>query len=215
MALRSAAHVDVRRWRRQLHDDVDERVDVTGADGDDHRLELSATLGGQPSDVAEVEDRQVFAVGEQEVPRMRIGVVDAVAEDHLQVDVGGPVHEHVDVPPGRLDAGPIGERMADDHRHRQHLLARPLGVGLGDDDVGLVGEVEPEPLEVGQLLAQIDRCFHHRRRTRRPGSSAGAGRSRGPRSPGTPPAPPSARGPLAPWHRLRRAAPSRRRRFRR
>ena len=155
------AHVDVRRWGRELHHDVDERVDVTGAGGDDQRLELSPTLGGQASHVAEVEDRQVLAVGEEEVPRMRIGVIEAVAEDHLQVDVGGPAHEHLDIPAGRLDAGPIRERMADHHRHRQHLLTRLLGKGLGDDDIGLAGEVEPEPLEVGELLAQVDGCFHH------------------------------------------------------
>jgi hypothetical protein len=35
------AHVDVRRWGRELHHDVDERVDVMRADGDDERLELS------------------------------------------------------------------------------------------------------------------------------------------------------------------------------
>ena len=85
--------IDVGRWGRQLEDDVDERVDVVGPDGDDQRLELAAALAGEATDVTEVEDRHVVAVGEQEVPRMGIGVIEAVAEDHLQVDVGRPLHE--------------------------------------------------------------------------------------------------------------------------
>jgi hypothetical protein len=33
-------HVDARRWCRHLDDDVDERVDITGPDGDHEALEL-------------------------------------------------------------------------------------------------------------------------------------------------------------------------------
>ena len=39
------AHVDVRRWGRELGHDVDQRVDVMGADGDDQRLELVCDAG--------------------------------------------------------------------------------------------------------------------------------------------------------------------------
>ena len=117
----------------------------------------------EPSDVAEVEDGQMLAVREQEVPGMGIGVVEAIPEDHLQVDVRRPLDQFFDVPPGRLDAGAIAEGMAGNHRHRQHPLSRPVGVGRGDHDVGFVSEVLAESLEVGQLLPEIDGAVHHRR----------------------------------------------------
>ena len=100
-------HVDPGWWSGHFHDDVDQGVDVAGAHGDDHVLELALALAGHPADVAEVEDGKVAAVGEQEVPRVWVGVVEAVAKDHLQVDLGRPMNEGVDVPARRLDAGPV------------------------------------------------------------------------------------------------------------
>ena len=50
----------------------------------------------------------MLGIGEQEVPRMGVGMVEAVPEDHLEVDLGGPMHQRVDLPSRRLDAGPVG-----------------------------------------------------------------------------------------------------------
>src|SRR4029453_8311465 len=49
--------------------------------------ELAGAGRGKAADVAEVKDGQVLPVGQQKVPRVRIGVVDAVPKHHLQVDV--------------------------------------------------------------------------------------------------------------------------------
>src|ERR1700741_382118 len=75
-------HVDTARWRRHLDDTVDQRVHISSADGDDEILELEAPRAGQASDITEVEYREVRAVGDEEVTRMRIGVIEPIAEDH-------------------------------------------------------------------------------------------------------------------------------------
>ena len=41
------------------------------------------------------------------------------------------------------------------------LCPRKLGVGRRDHDVVLIGKVGLEPLQVGQLLAQVDGGVHH------------------------------------------------------
>ena len=154
-------------------------------------------------------------VGDEEVPRVRVGVVQAVAEDHLHVDVGRALHQRVDVPTGRFDAGAVGERGARDHRHRQHLGARPVGIRRRDDDVGLVGEVRAEPLEV----RAAPRGGRSRRssswRTRRRGSSGAAAQAPDLWPRGTRRCRPSARGPRARARPRRRARPSPRPRCRR
>jgi hypothetical protein len=56
------------------------------------------------SDIAEVQDGQVLPVGQEEIAGVGIGVINAVAEHHLEVDVGGAADEVVDVPARRDDA---------------------------------------------------------------------------------------------------------------
>jgi len=91
------------------------RIRVAGPDGDDQRFELATALAREPTDITEVEDRHVVIIGQQEVPRMGIGVIEAVAEDHLQVHVRRSLHERVDVPTCRLHARSVRERLARDH----------------------------------------------------------------------------------------------------
>jgi len=103
------AHVDVGGRGGHVQDDVDQAVDVVGSNGDHQRLQLPVAHAGEAADIAEVENGHVVAVREEKVPRVRVGVVEAVPEDHLQVDIGGAVHKRVDVPPCGLDAGAVLE----------------------------------------------------------------------------------------------------------
>ena len=48
--------------------------------------------------------------GSRKFPGCGIGVIEGVAEDHLEVDVGRAMDQRVDVPSGGLDAGSVGER---------------------------------------------------------------------------------------------------------
>ncbi len=102
-------------------------------------------------------------VGKQEVPRLGVGVIQRIPEDHLEIDVGGATHERVDVPSRRLDAGTVGERRARDQAHREHASPRQFGIRRRDDDVGFVGEVRGEALKVPQLLRQVDGVVQHLR----------------------------------------------------
>ena len=130
-------------------------------DRDHKRLQLIAADTRHAPDIAEVEDPDVLAIGQEEVPGVRVGVVEAVPEDHLEIDVRGPLDERVHVPPDRFDRGPVRERSAFQHAHRQHTRARELGIRRGDDHIRLVGEVGGEPLQVQQFLSEVDRAEHH------------------------------------------------------
>ena len=156
-------HVDRRRRSGHLDDDIDEAVDVLGPHGDHHRLELPLPRARQPPYIPEIEDRQVRSIGEEKVPGMRVRVVQGVAEDHLEVDVGSAVDQRLDVPAGRLHAGAVGERGAVDHAHREDATPREVGIGRRNQDVGLVGEVRSEALQILELLREVDGIVHHLR----------------------------------------------------
>ena len=72
--------VDVGGGVGEIDDDVGQLVDVPGTDGEQQVLNLGLTCSGKAADVAEVEDCQMLPIGKQEVPRMRVGVVDAVPD---------------------------------------------------------------------------------------------------------------------------------------
>ena len=153
--------VDVGWWGRHLQDRVDEAIDVARADRDDQVLELCAPRRADIADIAEVEDADASALEQQEVARVGVGVEQAVAKDHFEIDLRGTANERVDVPAGGFQRGSIGERLPDEPAHGDDATARQLGVRRRDDDVGLVGEVDREALEVRGLLAQVDGATHH------------------------------------------------------
>src|SRR6478609_8066071 len=95
-------HLDVRAelcdvhvgwWGRHLQDRVDEVIDVACADRDDQVLELCATRRADVADIAEVEDAEASALEQQEVARVGVGVEQAVAKDHFEVDLRSPANE--------------------------------------------------------------------------------------------------------------------------
>ena len=61
-------------------------------------FELVFAHGGDAANIAEVENRDMRSIGEDEISRLRVGVVQRIAKDHLEVHVGGRPHERVDVP---------------------------------------------------------------------------------------------------------------------
>ena len=50
-----------------------------------------------------------------------------------------------------------------DHAHREHATPRQVGIGRRNDDVGLVGEVRSEALQIAELLREVDGIVHHLR----------------------------------------------------
>ena len=89
-----------RRGRSEGGDRLRQPAGVAVVDGDDQRFEPVAHVLVEPADHAGVEDAEHAAVQHQVVPRVRVGVVEAVLEDHLQVDAGGPHRQVVGRHPG-------------------------------------------------------------------------------------------------------------------
>ena len=71
-----------------------------------------------------------------DVARVGVGVVEAVGEDHLQVEVGPAAGDLVQVEPGGGQLLGLRELDALDQLHRQHAAGAQLGVGRGMWTVG-------------------------------------------------------------------------------
>ena len=74
-----------------------------GPRGDHQVFELPFAHRREATDVSEIEERDVRPVGEEEIPRLGVGVIERIPEDHLEVGVGGASHECLDIPSGLLD----------------------------------------------------------------------------------------------------------------
>ena len=94
----SLSGVEVGRGVGEVDNDIGQLVGIPGANGEQESLELGLARPGKSADVAEVKDGEALPVREQEVSGVRVGVVDAVPKNHLQVDVGSTPHQLVDVP---------------------------------------------------------------------------------------------------------------------
>src|ERR1700730_16864540 len=92
---------------------------------------------------------------------MGIGVENRVAKDHLEVDVGGAVYQRVDVPACCLDGRAVGQRAAGYVAHGEDSVSREFGVGSWEHNVVLGMEVHDEPMQIVQLLREVDSVVHH------------------------------------------------------
>ena len=140
----------------ELGEAARERVDVLGGGVDEEPRQPLHVLVGELADEAEVDEADPAAVEHEHVRRMRVGVEEAVPEDHLHPGVGDPV--------GQLAAGvdrrrlelEIGELHALEVLERQHPHAGVVPVDLGHDDGVRVREVAPERVGVPRLELVVE-----------------------------------------------------------
>ena len=93
---------------------------------------LAAPHRGEPSDHAEVDYREAIAGEVIDVARMRIGVEEAVDQDHAQHRVRAARGEELALEPGCVDRRQVGPGDSVDVLLHVHHLARVLGVDLAE-----------------------------------------------------------------------------------
>ena len=150
------AHVDLLRRATDRVEGVGDGVAVF-SHGCDHQIDRAiAELGRQAPhhpDVDEADDRLLGGAEDEDVPGMRVGVEEAVLEDHLdhQPDGGlGDGGSRESCGDRRLDLLPVEEL------EREHVPARGLAIDLREADVPFVGEVQGEALGVVGLDLEVE-----------------------------------------------------------
>ena len=116
----------------------------------------SRICGAELGHGAEVEqdDRPVGL--DEHVPGVRIGVVDAVDEDHLAVEAHDAPRDVLLVDAERVERGDVADLHALDERRGEHARGAQLADGAREDDARVVGEVLRDALDVVGLEGEVE-----------------------------------------------------------
>ena len=129
------------------------------------REQQSHQLGLQPSGDrrhhAEIDERELAVVGEQQVAGMGVGVQHALAEDRLEREAEQGVGEGGAVDVHESQRSDVGGLAPVDVLHRQHAVRAEVAQGSRNGDQGFVAGEFSEPLEVRRLLAVVEFVDDH------------------------------------------------------
>jgi hypothetical protein len=89
-----------------------------------------------------------------------VGVIDAVLEDHVEIDTRPPPGKLLQVMAGGEQPGPVSNRHAFQTLHRQHAWRRELAKRPRDAEIRVVLEESVELLEVLLFAAEIELAAH-------------------------------------------------------
>ena len=136
----------------QVERHVGEQVGIALGEGEHHEEQLAARLGVEPADHAQVEQPDP-AVGPEHVPRVRVGVEEAVLEDLLVVGL----HQLA----GRLGALGALRRLEQRHAaydlvHDQQPARGDLAMTSRDGDAAVALNDLVHPDDVARLLAEVE-----------------------------------------------------------
>ena len=129
---------------------------VALAQGEEQADQRILQLRADPGHHAQIDQRETAVGGQQHVPRVRVGVDEAVDQDLVEVGVeelggqGAPVVSLAGERAERADVAAI------DQVHRQHERGGVVVDRLGDDDAVVGGEVRAEQAEVGGLEPVVE-----------------------------------------------------------
>jgi hypothetical protein len=126
-------------------------VDVLVDGVDQQARQVSHVLRRERSGDAEVDQAQPAVVEHEDVGGVRIGVEVAVAEDHLEPDLGQQVCQPASLRHVQHGQVKIAQLRSLDPFQRQHALAGVRPVHLRDHDGRVVGEAAAEHLGVAGL----------------------------------------------------------------
>ncbi len=104
-------------------------------------------------DQAQVDQGHPIVRGDEDVPRVQIGMNETVLEDHLHEGVHAQPGDAFGIRSGLADAQDLGPF---DKRHAQDALAGQLGQYLGEDHLVLVAEVFAKTSVVVRLDAEVE-----------------------------------------------------------
>ncbi len=157
------AHLAVVAAREEPHllQSLDELVGVAADDSFQKFGDALAHARRELGHGAEIqEDERPIGAGEH-VPRVRIGVVDAVHEDHLAIGANDLPRELFSVDAGLIDRRGVAHLHAVDEVGRQNVSRRQLGDDAREDDHRIGGEVLREALDVLRLTREIELLGDH------------------------------------------------------
>ena len=128
---------------------------VAVEEGEQILREVALVLGGEGAHDAEVDPDIAPLGGDEDIPRVHVGMEEVVAE-HLGEEYLHAAHaEHAQVYAGASQLVDMVHRYAVDALLYQHVPARVVPVDLGDVQHGAVLEVAPQQGAVGGLAHQV------------------------------------------------------------
>src|SRR5215813_9443601 len=117
--------------------------------------DLPATNRREPTHYAEIDQRDAVAGQIHHVARVRIGVEEAVHQDHLEHGIRAARSERLSVEARIVDCCQVVAADALDVLLHIHHAAGPLPVDAWDEDIEIVGKVAREAFRVACLHREI------------------------------------------------------------
>jgi hypothetical protein len=125
-------------------------------DAEQQCLHLIAQIFFNAPHHAAIDHTDDIARQQDEVSRMRIGMVKAIAEDHFEIHVRSTSGELAQVLAALLQGLHITAEHAFQPLHRHHLMRAKMRKRLRDAHGGIIREVAAEFFEVLPLVAEIE-----------------------------------------------------------
>ena len=147
--------VDTGRVAREVTDAACDQRHVLESHADRDALQTFEGGGGQATDRSEVEQPEMTFAVDEHVPRVGVGVVEAVVEDLLEERAEESAREFGSVDPARVDRRVVVHAGAGDLVHHQHGRRAERRIHPGDTDV-VAGEGGGEPAAGGGLLRVVE-----------------------------------------------------------
>src|ERR1019366_844401 len=152
------AHALVDRARDEAHlpERLHQAIGVAAEDALEELRDALAHLRTELGDGSEVEQDDRAVRLDQEVPGVRIRVVDAVDEDHLAVEAHDPPGHVFLVDAERVEPRDVADLHALDERRGQDALGADLTHRAREDDGRISGEVRGDALDVVGLEREVE-----------------------------------------------------------
>ena len=148
-------HVGVAGILGPLHQHLDHRLGIALHQAEHQRQQLVAARIAEPAHHAEIDEGQPVARQVEDIARMRIGVEEAVLDDHLQHRLRAALRQQHAVEPGGVHPRQLMAGNAVDALLHIDPLAGPVPVDGRDDDVLAPGEMGGDTLGVVALALQV------------------------------------------------------------
>ncbi len=142
------------RRSRDLNQAIRQALRIAPLDGDEHVGHAPPDVGREVPDLAEIDDGERPVVLDQQIARMRVGVIHAALERRLQHEAGDAARDHR-APPGR-QVGDIGRLASPDTLFREHPSLGVLVNHLWNCESPFVREYRAKQLAVRRLVTIVE-----------------------------------------------------------
>ena len=147
--------IQLRRHLTYPHDCIAETLRVGADCGEKHVFDLFAqTFIDVPNHSAGDHSDDIMRHSKQ-VSWMRVGVVETVTKDHLQIEIPSPSGEFIQVGTGCFKRLMIRDWNHVEMFHRQYLLRTKLRINRGKVDGFIISEIFRKPFKVTAFIGKI------------------------------------------------------------